>query len=379
MSSIVRHPAGSVPTALLALALAISLLAGPGPASAAAPGSTSLRPERVPWDHAADFASTLARAKKEKKFVFLDFYATWCGPCKMMDRQTYSDSAVGVAAAKYVSRKIDAEKGEGIPLSQRYKVTAYPTLVIVDATGTQVNRKEGFNPPAQFIRFLDDTREGRTSIGGVEKLITSGEDTYENRIALGEMAAEARDWEKAHVQVDRALAFKPRNAGGRASDLLLLVAAGQRSAGAHAGAVADYRRYLELFPGSERDIEARTGLAVSLAETGQGEEAMAMFKQVVAQKPDDPTLQSALARFSAALKIDLDAGLAAGKRAVELTQGGATAYDALAEIHSARGEWDEAVVAAEKALEQKPRDNYLRGRLEKFQEGAVQNLAPRKP
>jgi predicted Zn-dependent protease len=65
------------------------------------------------------------------------------------------------------------------------------------------------------------------------------------------------------------------------------------------------------------------------------------------------------------------------QRAVELTGGAANAYDALAEIHAARGEWDEAVVASERALEKRPNDNYLRGRLEKFQEGAVANRAPR--
>ena len=354
----------------------VAAAAGAAPAPAPRPAGVSAT-ELVPWDQKGDFATTLARAKKEKKLVFLDFYAVWCGPCKMMDRQTYSDSAAAVAAAKYVSRKIDAEKGEGIALAQRYRVDSYPTLVIVNADGAEVNRKSGFYPPPQFIRFLDDTREGRTSVASIEALIAGGKDTYDNRVALGEKAAEAGDFEKARAQVDRALAFEPRNAGGRAADLLLLVASSQRAAGAHPGAVTDYRRYLELLDGTARDTEAKTGLAVSLAETGQPEEAFATFKEVVAQKPDDANLQSALARFSAALKVGLDDGLAAGKRAVELTNGAATAYDALADIDAARGEWDDAVVAAERALEKRPTDNYLRGRLEKFQEGAVANRVPR--
>ncbi len=359
--------------ACVLLVLVTGLVSGPARPAAAVVTPTEL----VPWDQTGDFASILARAKKEKKLVFIDFYATWCGPCKMMDRQTYSDSAAGAAAAKFISRKVDAEKGEGLILAQRYKVDSYPTLVIVDATGAQVNRKSGFYPPPQFIRFLDDTREGRTSVASIEKLIAGGKDTYDNRIALGEKSIEAGDFEKARAQVDRALTFEPKNAGGRVADLLLALASGERAAGAHEGAVADYRRYLETFPGTPRETEAKTGLAVSLAETGHAEEAVATFKEVVAQKPDDANLQAALARFSAALKVGLDDGLAAGKRAVELTGGAANAYDALAEIHAARGEWDEAVVAAERALEKRPNDNYLRGRLEKFQEGAVANRAPR--
>ena len=112
---------------------------------------------------------------------------------------------------------------------------------------------------------------------------------------------------------------------------------------------------------------------MSLAESGRPDEAFATYKKIADEQPENVQVLSSLARFAAALKLGLDEGLAAGKKAVELTQGGAQAYDALAEIHAARGEWNDAVVAAEKALAARPSDNYLRGRLEKFQEGAVQN------
>jgi len=343
-------------------------------------GAAILPSEKVPWHQDGDFASVLAKAKKEKKLVLIDFYATWCGPCKMMDRQTYSDSLVGLAAAKFVPRKIDGEKGEGIALSERYKITGYPTVIVVDATGKEVTRKSGFYQPAQFRRFLDDTSAGRTNVAAIEAMIAGGKDTYDNRLALGEKAVEVGEWDKARAQVDKALTFEPKNADGRVGQLLLMLASAQRAAGAHQGAIADYRRYLAEFPGTASEQDAKTGLAVCLAETGQGEEAFATLKEVADAKPNDANLQGALARFSAALKVRLDEGLAAGLRAVELTNGAHTAYDALAEVYAARGQWDDAVLAAEKAVEKRPQDNYLRGRLEKFQEGAVAaRNAPKQP
>jgi len=211
----------------------------------------------------------------------------------------------------------------------------------------------------------------------VGRQLAGAQHPYDNGLAVRERAMDSGAFGKARAQVDRALTLEPKNAGGRVADLLLALASGERAAGAHEGAVGDYRRYLELFPGTARDTEAKTGLAVSLAETGHAEEAFATFKDVVAQKPDDANMLGALARFSAALKVGLDDGLAAATRAVEVSNGSHTAYDALAEIHAARGEWDEAVVASERALEKRPNDNYLRGRLEKFQEGAVANRTPR--
>src|SRR5258708_31213409 len=42
-----------------------------------------------------NWQEVLAKAAKEKKFIFLDIYATWCGPCKQMDKFVYTDTAIG--------------------------------------------------------------------------------------------------------------------------------------------------------------------------------------------------------------------------------------------------------------------------------------------
>jgi tetratricopeptide (TPR) repeat protein len=372
-----ENAAMTPPLRLAFLLSALAVLSPPAilptAGGSAAAAETGAKAELVPWHQEGDFAAALAKAKKEKKYVFIDFYATWCGPCKMMDRQVYTDSAMAKAAAKYVNRKIDAEKGEGITLAKRYGVAAYPTMVIVDAAGKEVNREQGFRPATHMVRFLDDTREGRGTIEGIEKQLAAGKDTYDNRVALGEKYAQKGDHDLARAQFDKAIELDPSDPGQRSSSLLLTIAGSERTSGAHAAAVQDYERFITLYPNSPRSLEARSGLAVSLAESGRPDDAFATYRKIAVERPDDPQVQSSLARFSAALKVGMDEGLAAGRKAVELSQGGAQAYDALAEIHAARGEWDEAVVAAEKALETRPSDNYLRGRLEKFQEGAVQN------
>jgi thiol-disulfide isomerase/thioredoxin len=90
-------------------------------------------------------------AKAEGKLVFVDFFTTWCGPCKTLDAQTWTDAKVGeLLGAKTVPLKLDAEK-EGLDAAKRYKVTAYPTLLLIKPDGTEVDRVVGFRPPTEFL------------------------------------------------------------------------------------------------------------------------------------------------------------------------------------------------------------------------------------
>lgn len=86
----------------------------------------------------------LETAKKEHKLIFMDAYAEWCGPCKRMAKEVFTQKELGDFFNKYfVSVKMDMEKGEGPKLAQKYKVSAYPTLFFIDGSGAVVNVQVG--------------------------------------------------------------------------------------------------------------------------------------------------------------------------------------------------------------------------------------------
>jgi thiol:disulfide interchange protein len=96
----------------------------------------------------------LAAAKKEKKLIFVDAYAVWCGPCKFMSNNVFPDAAVGEYFNKnFISYKFDMEKGEGPEFSNKYKVTAYPTLLFINAAGEVVYREMGARDANGFIKL----------------------------------------------------------------------------------------------------------------------------------------------------------------------------------------------------------------------------------
>ena len=110
------------------------------------------------FEHDATWQQILDKAKKENKFIFLDAYASWCGPCKWMAKEVFPKKEVGDAInPNYVNAKIDMEKGEGIELAKKYNVRNYPTYLFFNANGELVHRSLGSIPAEDFILLCNNT------------------------------------------------------------------------------------------------------------------------------------------------------------------------------------------------------------------------------
>ncbi|MFZ1559971.1 MAG: thioredoxin family protein [Saprospiraceae bacterium] len=100
------------------------------------------------------FDEALEKAKQEEKLIFLDAFASWCGPCKRMASTVFTQGVVGDYFNKsFINFKIDMEQGEGPKLDQKFKVTAYPTLLIISPKGEIVQRHVGGMDPNGLINF----------------------------------------------------------------------------------------------------------------------------------------------------------------------------------------------------------------------------------
>ncbi len=90
------------------------------------------------------FSDILAMAKSQKKLVFMDAYTVWCGPCKWMSANIFTnDSVARFYNDNFICTKFDMEKGEGLELRSRYEVKAYPTLLFIDGDGNMIHKRVG--------------------------------------------------------------------------------------------------------------------------------------------------------------------------------------------------------------------------------------------
>jgi thiol-disulfide isomerase/thioredoxin len=136
---------------------------------------TCFAQNRVIQFETSSFADIKAKAKKENRLIFVDAYAVWCGPCKWMAANIFTnDTVADYFNAKFVNAKIDMEKGEGIEIARLYEVYCYPNLLFIDGDGKLVHRGAGSADAKSFIKLAEDAQNP-------EKRFSKYKDEYESR------------------------------------------------------------------------------------------------------------------------------------------------------------------------------------------------------
>lgn len=175
------------------------------------------------------FVEAQASAAKDNKVVFVDFFTTWCQPCKQLDATTWKDAAVvALLREKTVALRIDAEKER--PLAKSYRVEAYPTLLVLKADGTELDRYVGYMTAKEFTETLTATLAGKTSLQTAREAVKAEEAaTPQARMMLGRKLAEAGQYEEALAQYLWCYDFgpdaDPQFAGSVSSRLVAMIGA----------------------------------------------------------------------------------------------------------------------------------------------------------
>ncbi|HZV11714.1 MAG TPA: thioredoxin fold domain-containing protein [Candidatus Kapabacteria bacterium] len=145
-----------ITTALVIIAAALAFRAGISPVG------QSAHPTNVEWRNFAD-GMNLSRTTNKKLLV--DVYTDWCGWCKTMDKETYSqDDIISYITDHFIPVRLNAESQEvrqfdtvhitDAELADAFGVTGYPTTIFITSTGQPITSIPGYIQKDEFKKIL---------------------------------------------------------------------------------------------------------------------------------------------------------------------------------------------------------------------------------
>lgn len=115
-----------------------------------APASPPQRDE-IAWN--TSFATALAAAQAAHKPLVVDFYATWCGPCKLLAERSFPTARVQALRDRAIWARVDVDQDQ--KSAEQYKVSALPTVAVMDENGKLIDQTIGFMEGGELGGFLE--------------------------------------------------------------------------------------------------------------------------------------------------------------------------------------------------------------------------------
>ncbi|WP_316832922.1 thioredoxin family protein [Pedobacter aquatilis] len=145
----------------------------------------------INFERADSWNEVLRMAKREKKNIFVDCFATWCGPCKMMDKDVYENNDVGkIINSKYISVKLQLDRSaldniytrswysDAQLIMNTYQVSVYPTMLFIAPDGRILSKLSGYLNAVEFIKHSLDVYDSKTNFEYLDSLYK------DNKLAL---------------------------------------------------------------------------------------------------------------------------------------------------------------------------------------------------
>jgi len=107
--------------------------------------ATNLQADAQGIEFVHNLDSALILAKAQNKPIFIDFYTSWCAPCKVMTAEVFPQAKVGAYFnSQFINCKVQCDdKGIGVKMGEKYQVNAYPTLMFLNAQGELIHSMAG--------------------------------------------------------------------------------------------------------------------------------------------------------------------------------------------------------------------------------------------
>ncbi len=311
-----------------------------------------------------DKSAALAQAGTRQQPILAFFTTDWCGWCRRLEADVLGTPEFLAGSAGWVKLVIDAEKGDGVDWAKRFHVSGYPTLILLDDKGGEIDRQSGYAPMPGYLNIFQDYQAGIGTLAALQaECALKPQDQALALQVAGKLAGRGQV-DEARAVYQGVLDSDPQNVQGGADEAAGELALLQFRAGKDPAVL---EAVLTSWKGLEQGPQLYNALVALAAKAGDDARMQTLLERAVAEYPANVELLNSYAWTGAEKGWNLDRALELAQRAVDLSQRDPNVLDTLAEVQFRRGEREAAQATIQEALRSRPGDPYLTGQLTRFQ------------
>ncbi|MBN2009221.1 hypothetical protein JW960_07735 [candidate division KSB1 bacterium] len=284
-----------------------------------------------------------------------------------MDQLVFkSDTAAQTIQKYFVAIKIDKKHTESNTLKSRYNVRGYPTIIVANDNGDEIDRVLGFDGDGvKFLQTIVDYANGKNTLAALNQQLTSSPDDIDLNYRIAQKYDDRYEFEKAGKYFEAVLKLDPKDAKGYNNESKYILAI--------YAIITDknfqpLESFLQKTDNHEYLLDGYSTLANQYAKIKQFDNAVAAYEKAMQKLPDNARLMNGYAWFvfEKELKNNYQHAIAVARKAVKLETKAAYIRDTLAQLLHANIQQDEAIAEMRKAAETAPNDKYYQEMLDKY-------------
>jgi outer membrane protein assembly factor BamD (BamD/ComL family) len=203
-----------------------------------------------------------------------------------LEDSTFTDPNVIALSKNMVFVRVEAKKDTLI--REKYKIAGFPTVILMNSAGDEIDRIYGYAPAEEFVATIQDYLQGKNTLEDLSKRFEADPKDADLAFKLAEKYEGRQMYDEAGADYQKVLQLDPDNEKGHSDQALMSLAWLEMRKKDYPKAIDTFKYFLQKFPQSEMAQDAEVYIPYSYAKAGDTTQALELYQKFLSAHPDSP-------------------------------------------------------------------------------------------